>query len=512
MLRDLLQDSNLELELRAGPESVLETPISGAHSIEIANPSRWLGRHWAMLTTGARLRGRSDQQQALIAELAEAEVSALGFAVDVVFKEIPEAILEEAERRSFPVFAVPLEIAFREVIAAVNRSVLSSEFRAVQRLTSIQRHLLDAFEEDDPRAAIVARLARVLDASISVVIPGEATEQTPIAPPPEQLVRSLSAQAAGCAEIELEDWHVFGTPIPGGGWLVAASRRNFVNALTKPAMQSAVPLLVATRHLQEAVRRHDDAASAALLEDLIAESTPAEQATLRLRAEMAGLDLGQRGRVVVIGRSSAEAAETRALTARLGAHLGFHAPLATSLPGGEAVIFVQSAGSPLVAAVREMTDADSSLQVGIGRETLALAEIRESFRDARQAVDQIRRGGAMAERVVEFDSLDLRTILVASAAEDRIRPKLEETLAELREHPHLYEALVAYFELEMDVAAAADRLFLHTNSLRYRLNRIEDLLGKSLKNPATIANLHLALSADEELRRDRAESPHRQAS
>jgi purine catabolism regulator len=66
----------------------------------------------------------------------------------------------------------------------------------------------------------------------------------------------------------------------------------------------------------------------------------------------------------------------------------------------------------------------------------------------------------------------------------------------LREHPPLHEALVAYFDHDLDVGATAAELHLHPNSLRYRLTRVEQLLGCSLKRPATIAELHIALLAD----------------
>jgi purine catabolism regulator len=36
-------------------------------------------------------------------------------------------------------------------------------------------------------------------------------------------------------------------------------------------------------------------------------------------------------------------------------------------------------------------------------------------------------------------------------------------------------------------------MHVHPNTLRYRLGRIEKLLGKSLRNPAAIAELQLAL-------------------
>ena len=42
---------------------------------------------------------------------------------------------------------------------------------------------------------------------------------------------------------------------------------------------------------------------------------------------------------------------------------------------------------------------------------------------------------------------------------------------------------------------AAQAMHLHHNSLRYRLSRAEQLLGRSLKDPATIASVYFALTA-----------------
>ena len=47
----------------------------------------------------------------------------------------------------------------------------------------------------------------------------------------------------------------------------------------------------------------------------------------------------------------------------------------------------------------------------------------------------------------------------------------------------------------MDVNATAEAMHVHPNTLRYRLSRVEKLLGRSLRNPATIAKLSLALLA-----------------
>ena len=52
-----------------------------------------------MLTAGMRLKGNVDGPAALIAELDAGGISALGIGVELVFKSVPPALLEEARER-----------------------------------------------------------------------------------------------------------------------------------------------------------------------------------------------------------------------------------------------------------------------------------------------------------------------------------------------------------------------------------------------------------------------------
>jgi PucR family transcriptional regulator, purine catabolism regulatory protein len=135
-------------------------------------------------------------------------------------------------------------------------------------------------------------------------------------------------------------------------------------------------------------------------------------------------------------------------------------------------------------------DALPDVIVGIGRPIRTLAGAANSERDAELAV------AAPAARIMRFEDFDLTTFMVSEIAPDRLDPKVDEILAELRRNPPLHEALSAYFAHDLDIAATAASLHMHRNSLRYRLARAEQVLGRSLKQPSTIATLHIALVAD----------------
>ena len=97
---------------------------------------------------------------------------------------------------------------------------------------------------------------------------------------------------------------------------------------------------------------------------------------------------------------------------------------------------------------------------------------------------------------MRFEDFDLGTFMVSEIPRERLAPKVEEILSVLHAHPPLHDAIRAYFEHDLDIAATAVSLHMHRNSLRYRLARLEQLLGRSLKLPATIAALYIALAAE----------------
>jgi DNA-binding PucR family transcriptional regulator len=57
----------------------------------------------------------------------------------------------------------------------------------------------------------------------------------------------------------------------------------------------------------------------------------------------------------------------------------------------------------------------------------------------------------------------------------------------------LVKTLKVYFDTGANVSEAADRLFLHRNSMLYRLSRVEKLTGLNLKDPRARLALQLGL-------------------
>jgi purine catabolism regulator len=496
-LGDLLAHEELALELVAGDGGgAAGRRVAGAHSIEIERPSSWLAPEWVMLTAGTRLRGSANAQRELIRELDDAGVGALGLGLELVFKRPPPALLAEADARGFPVFTVPLRTPFREITSAINRALLSSDLRTYQRLSSMQLYLVDALREADPRGVVVARLAELLDASVLVLSPAGAVDLAVGDAPAESLWAAIDERPTALHELDVGGWHAVATPVLAASedepveWLVVASRRStFAHGLTKPVAQAAAPLLAATARLTATERIQERAIRGAVLDDVL--DTVGDAHLRAARAASLGLDLAAPARVLLVRGAMPEALE-RALDHARAAHL-----LGTR-PGGTVAALVQGTDADVRAHVEALLDATPGAAAGVGRPVTEIAAVPHSLRDAQLALQRIAFHTAPSVRLLAFEDFELGLLLISEAPPERIQPKVEAWTALLRARPMLWEAVVAYFDHDLDVVRTAHALHLHPNSLRYRLARVEKLLGRSLKQPSTIAGLYIAILASPE--------------
>ncbi|WP_169815629.1 PucR family transcriptional regulator [Nocardia inohanensis] len=106
-------------------------------------------------------------------------------------------------------------------------------------------------------------------------------------------------------------------------------------------------------------------------------------------------------------------------------------------------------------------------------------------------------------RIVRYEQALIPVLLadateIAEALTDRI---LGGVLA-LPDHDRgtLLDTMSAWFASDGEVAAVAETLFCHRNTVRFRLNRITDLTGRRFAAPAEAAELYLALQAYRTLR------------
>ena len=136
----------------------------------------------------------------------------------------------------------------------------------------------------------------------------------------------------------------------------------------------------------------------------------------------------------------------------------------------------------------------ADLRAGVSEPVAGVGELADAAGQARLAL-AVALSTPEAEPVVRHEELEPGVALLGAPLPAPLRARLAGVLAPLDGEPRLRAALVAYLDADLDIGQAAAALGLHRNSIRYRLDRAEALLGRRLRDPATIASIHLALVA-----------------
>jgi PucR family transcriptional regulator, purine catabolism regulatory protein len=501
-LGDVLRQSDLGLSLLTDDKSALDRPVAGAHSIEIAFPSRWLPRDWIMLSTGLRLRGRRDEQRRLIAELHEHGQAALGWGVGLVVQRVPRAVIDEANARGFPVFCVPIDVPFRDIISFVNGARLSEDLYVMRRVMAMQDYLMDALHLDDPESVIVDRVAGMLEADAVLLGVAGGVLQRCGRTDPAEVLDALGEGRDGLIEAQLHGRKILGLPVCNEdrqvAWIALALPRGpLADRLAKPVLRSAAQLLGLVAHLRRLEAGDERQKRVELLLASLEEAEGERVIALEHQARALGLDFSQPACAVAWGQPADRPPVSAAALDEI--LIGLESSLAAArvpfllAPRENWIAGIVQGGSDTVSHLLPDCVRESGLEVGVGRAIRTLGDAAQSMADARVALEHAWDNGAP---IALFDDLDPASWLLASCDQEVASQKIVEVLDPLRDQPALLETLRTYFAVNMNVAEAALRLNVHRNTLRYRLARIEEVLGMPLDAPETIANLHLALRTE----------------
>jgi purine catabolism regulator len=494
-LADVVSEEEFGLVLRSGSPAALARPVAGAETVEADRPEELTARDYIMLTTGVRLRGNPELQRQLVAESEARGVAALGFGVGLVFRSVPRALLEEARARDFPVFEVPFEVPFRDIIGFINRSYLSDDFYSLKRTVALQNTLLGAMGESRPEVALVGRLATIVGGAV-LFRPGGAVVADAGAVPVAAIWDEIARRGGGRAVFVAGGSEVSASPILVEGevrfWLALAGRpAEAISALVGPVVEVAerllrlVDLARDVNVMEERIRRGE------LLNDLLDEQRAREVSPERL--ELFGFSAKGPWRVALLAVGAGRDEAVR-LLANAAASTG--TPHLLGVHHGHVALVVEGDGGLLEAWTANLAAAGLPVRAALGRAVEAPSRLVESRGDALLALAFLDRTGGAPGRVLRFEDFELIDALLSAVDPAGLRARVDLVLEPLRDHPQLLESLAAYLDADQNVNAAAVALHVHPNSLRYRLGRVEELLGRSVRSPTTLADLHIALRAE----------------
>jgi len=510
-LLELIRDTPFGLQLVTRGTST-NRRIDGGHVVEMPDPCPWLAKNYLALTAGVALKGSVARQEEFVASVHRAGSTALGFGVGVHCQSIPQSMIAAGEQLGLPIVSVPLEVPFREVLTFISRSTLAG-FQDFRRTLRFQDYLLASLEESDAEASLARRLGELIAGGIAIFRCDGRVAASAGRPPLAEMWTAIRNEEnvvqLGLKRLVWNEVRLDGEPC----YYLAACVRDDDRSTARSAEvlklgARAAQAVAAACHLatvqERAIKRH-------LLADVLASSVIAPETAARLGVfgldPQARTDLlaarpfsGRDDAGIVVAQDATTGSEelARVVEACEAALTRSRVPHLACVAAGRVAVAIwqdDSDETAVVKALRE-TATEDSLSIGLSRRNVEnMWHIPQALIEAAIA---LQRSEGMAEpAVVTHEELSLSD-LVLTYSPPELTAVAQSVLAPLRcGRPEMFQTLSQYLEHDCDVIACAKDLYIHPNTLRYRLSRIEVLLGRSLRSVSTIAELHLALRLDQ---------------
>jgi purine catabolism regulator len=469
--------------------------VTRARPAATAEHLRALAEGELVVTTAATLLSTGELPTVVVARLDAAHVAGLAVRLDPD-EHLPSEVLATADQVALPVITFPEGTALGDVTAAVLDALLEAQRQRLQHVLDIHQRFARIVAAGGGAPELAATLHDLLrqtvgvvdsDGRLTVIVPSHAT----IDLTPDSISTVRQPIVAGD--------HNYGAVVVEAG--EAGLDPDGIIAMERAALGLAVRLAQAT-----AVAEAQERFAALSLEELISgHSGSATDVTER--AVTFGWDLN-RPRAVLL--ASIDPPDEGPIPPNA---LSTIAAAARATLGRDAIVWTRSATIAALVAPESDDPAERrhiadglrkeldnrlrsvNVSIGVGRRVDSATLLPRSFLEASRAVDVGR--WAKGRHVTEvFDQLGLERLLASTPTDDLadfVQHAIGALVAHDRaNHTDLVDTLAVWLETR-NMAEAARRMYVHYNTLKNRLDRIEEIIGPVISDAARALECEVAI-------------------
>ncbi|HJR38948.1 MAG TPA: PucR family transcriptional regulator ligand-binding domain-containing protein [Nocardioidaceae bacterium] len=509
----------------------LERIVRSANVMEVPDIVPWVRAEGLLLTTGYPLRAATGDLPRLVADLDGRGVSAVAVKLHRYLDALPDAMLAEADRRGLPIVLVPDTTGFDDVLTQVFTSVVSERASLLERSEEVHRQLVNVVLTGGGVADVAASLSELFSA-LAMVTTADGRVISDVGNPEQRAaLRSSSVfhpSGRFRTEVSTPGVHVVDdlpgshavVPIKGGridhGRLVLFHTDRVLNAADLTVLERAATVAAISLTKEIAITAVESKYRGDFLRDVLSgRAGPADD--VEAHARSLGWDIS-RPMVVVVAALETEkapplslgyegplelerfAAAWRSVLTRKDPSVpvvGFAAEVVALLPvpvDGEATAAVDAA---IRGVAGDGGGGRRPFATGVSRVVSSPDDLQVAYEQARKAL-HVGRQLHGPRALAHFDDLGVFRLLSLIENTRELDTFVEETLGELSgststEAADLRATLQMLLDTNLNVAETARRLHFHYNTLRYRITKLEKMVGPFTTDPNLRLDLALAL-------------------
>lgn len=471
-----------------------QTPVTGACLAEGADGLTSLEGGWLLATDGWPLGAAHEAAlRTFVRDAATRQAAGIVIRLGPLWQDAPPALLDEAAHAGVTVHALPQETTLSTFLRQINSSTGIHDVAVLSAAIGLQTELIGALSAPDIEAELVRRIANRLDVTAILY---------------DDRRQVLAAQ--GDAPIHLigqylevghegESRRTVGRWTASIGSVSSSDRATHLVLAWSEGRDVDSGLLRSTRvAVQQLLRAHARTLASARLQDQI-----------------------QRGQAMIeILEGVTDARLQRMRDGLVLLHFPIEGSFQVHIIAGPPATTTESTPDPVLTVVQDIADGTSTqallgvyqgnyvvLHVASDAFTIQVTQrlseythgASSAFQDltsAPAAVRQAQMSLSTSTRTgafTPFHRVGFIDFILGSVPEVTLRDRALDVLGDLSSNETQMETLIEYLRSGLDIQETGRVMHLHPNSIRYRLSRVEDQLGRSINDPETITLLYLTL-------------------
>ncbi|MED1874470.1 PucR family transcriptional regulator [Brevibacillus borstelensis] len=499
-------------------ESFLDKELIAVTSFDSPDGYKWLHKGEFVLTTGYPFVTDRQTREARLLRLIDelAEIGTPGFAIKLgrYIDELPARVIERANERQMPILSFPMDKAWSDIIIPVAHYINAKQREELDRTHAIY----EVFHRHLTRNGSVENLAELLHDILQTPVSIYARTPkwnwhvpAPIEHSPglEELLTSTGNARMHSQLSRYRDQHLI-------RWLVHNNRREGAVVLWNVTRElfpwENVALEQTAALLSLEIERHYTVVSTYqrfrndFLQLLVSGKEQSTDLLIR-KAEELDWELADRYVAAVMQATAGSASDMKAWSEHeavlktIRNHWETHRPpILCGLDREHRILLlfpvqadtVVQPSEELLASLEMLIQKNRqrSMSIGIGRSYPGLGGIAQSYHEAVISCRAAREGappnsvaGAKSALTIrQFSSLGIERILFAESPDQEARQLADECLSALAEYDRerngqLIDTLRMFLACDGNHAEAAKKLYVHKNTVKYRLQIIRDLTG-----------------------------------
>jgi len=514
-------------EVAAGSRG-LARPIRWVHVLESADACQYLNGGELILSTGLGFGGERGKRLAYLSELIRLKAVGLCMELGDYIPHIPEDMLEMADHHEFPLIVFHRPVRFVDITQDLHEHLINRQMQALRDLEAYSRSLAQLSLQTQGIPRVLQHFQAAVQTQVFLYSPESPPQFAPPLPQSVQteLTELLRAHFqrtdetgnAAAGSFALTDTkQIVYQPVMAMGHLLAyvglVLYERQADEYLLLSLDSTVSTLAQIMMRKMFAEEQALATENRLFDDLLANRPiPEEQMRSLMGLPLTAKPPAYHAMLMSFQRMAAGQADTlpphdltavfRAVMTRLGFRAfvrcsadRFMLLLVERQPAAEPRRLLEKAMQELDRISRQMLGADTQIRFGVGRVGRRLTDASRHLAEAEQALAfQHEAHGPF------FADLGLFRLLFHIPREpvlsSFIHDYLDPLLAHDREHGSaLVNTLRVYFDTNLSKQEAADRLYIHRQTLYHRLEKIAECLGEDYAQPHRRLCLEIALRA-----------------